>query len=94
MGSINSCQLTDSVAYRMSKSALNMYTKILTNRVQGSLNIASVHPGWVRTNISENSAKNGRLSPVESAKKIFDFIMSDFRNGIFWDVEAQNEVDW
>ena len=94
MGSINSCQLTDSVAYRMSKSALNMYTKILTNRVQGSLNVASVHPGWVRTNISENSAKNGRLSPVESAKKIFDFIMSDFRNGIFWDVEAQNEVDW
>ena len=27
MGSIEVCELTDSVAYRMSKSALNMYTK-------------------------------------------------------------------
>jgi len=94
MGSITDCNLNDSVAYRISKSALNMYTKILTNRFHGNLSVASVHPGWVRTNISENSAKNGRLSPTESAKRIFDFIMSDFRTGIFWDVESQNEIEW
>lgn len=94
MGSINQCQLTDSVAYRISKAALNMYTKILTNRLSGNIKVASVHPGWVRTNISENSAKNGRLLAPESARRIFDFIMSDFRHGMFWDVESQNEIAW
>jgi NAD(P)-dependent dehydrogenase (short-subunit alcohol dehydrogenase family) len=31
MGSIDVCEKNDSVAYRMSKAALNMYTKILSN---------------------------------------------------------------
>ena len=36
----------------MSKAALNIYTKILSNRLNGKQFVASVHPGWVRTNIS------------------------------------------
>ena len=34
MGSVEVCEKTDAVAYRMSKSALNMYTKILSNRLE------------------------------------------------------------
>ena len=93
MGSIDNCDLSDSVAYRMSKTALNMYTKILTNRLMGQQTVASVHPGWVRTSIAKSNIY-GRLSPEESAKKIFDFVNSEFKSGIFWNVETQAECKW
>ena len=93
MGSIDVCEKNDSVAYRMSKAALNMYTKILSNRLEGKQFVASVHPGWVRTNISKSNI-NGRLSPEESAQKIFEFISSDFKTGTFWNVETEAECTW
>ena len=93
MGSIDVCEKKDSVAYRMSKAALNMYTKILSNRLEGKQFVASVHPGWVRTNISKSNI-NGRLSPEESAQKIFEFISSDFKTGTFWNVETETECTW
>ena len=93
MGSIDVCEKNDSVAYRMSKAALNMYTKILSNRLIGKQLVASVHPGWVRTNISKSNI-NGRLSPEESAQKIFEFITSNFKSGIFWNVETEAECPW
>ncbi len=93
MGSIDSCASTDSVAYRMSKTALNMYTKILANRFSGNQSVASVHPGWVRTTIAKSNV-NGRLSPEESAKRIYDFVAGNFRTGIFWNVETQTESEW
>ena len=93
MGSIDVCEKSDSVAYRMSKAALNMYTKILSNRLEGKQLVASVHPGWVRTNIAKSNVY-GRLSPEESAQKIFQFITSDFKTGIFWNVETEAESTW
>lgn len=93
MGSIELCELTDSVAYRMSKTALNMYTKILTNRLVGKQTIAAIHPGWVRTTLTKRNM-HGRLSPKESANKIFDFILSDFETGIFWNVETRSKCNW
>lgn len=93
MGSIELCDLKDSVAYRMSKAALNMYTKILDNRFLGKQLIVAVHPGWVRTTIAKSNV-NGRLSPAESAIKIFDFISNDFKTGVFWNIETQAETKW
>ena len=93
MGSVDVCEKSDSVAYRMSKAALNMYTKILSNRLVGKQLVASVHPGWVRTNISKSNI-NGRLSPEESAQKIFEFISSDFKTGTFWNVETEAKCTW
>jgi NAD(P)-dependent dehydrogenase (short-subunit alcohol dehydrogenase family) len=93
MGSVDVCEKSDSVAYRMSKAALNMYTKILSNRLEGKQLVASVHPGWVRTNIAKSNV-NGRLSPEESAQKIFQFITSDFKTGTFWNVETEAECTW
>lgn len=93
MGSIDVCEKSDSVAYRMSKAALNMYTKILSNRLEGTQLIASVHPGWVRTNIAKSNI-HGRLSPEESAQKIVEFITTDFKSGTFWNVETQAECRW
>lgn len=94
MGSIEACGTTDSVAYRMSKAALNMYTKILTNRLKDTQKVAAIHPGWVRTTISESTSKYAPLSTEESAKGIIDFVLGDFKTGTFWNVEAQEEVAW
>jgi NAD(P)-dependent dehydrogenase (short-subunit alcohol dehydrogenase family) len=93
MGSIEQCVGTDSVAYRMSKTALNMYTKILTNRYAGQFQIATVHPGWVRTNISGDNSK-GRYSTEESANMIYQFVSSNFKTGIFWNVETNSACNW
>ena len=94
MGSIESCERIDSVAYRMSKTALNMYTKILSNRLSEKIKVASIHPGWVRTTIAESNITEGRLSTQESADGIFNFVISDFKTGIFWDIESQTECEW
>lgn len=93
MGSVSLCEQYDSVAYRMSKAALNMYTKILTNRLAGKQSVAAVHPGWVRTTLAKSNI-NGRLSTEESAQKIFDFISNDFKTGTFWNAEIQKECEW
>lgn len=94
MGSLDACELTDSVAYRMSKSALNMYTKILKNRLKDQIKVASIHPGWVRTAIIESNLKNGRLSPEQSADNLFDFLTTEFESGTFWDSENGTELLW
>ena len=94
MGSIELCDRIDSIAYRMSKTALNMYTKILTNRLLGKQTIATVHPGWVRTTIAKDNIVNGRLSTDESAFKIFNFVTNNFETGIFWDIEGERKTEW
>lgn len=94
MGSINNCERSDSVAYQMSKSALNMYTKLLTNRLKNKIQVASVHPGWVKTTIAKDNVINGRITPEQSANSIFSFIKEEFKNGIFWDAETNKELPW
>ncbi len=94
MGSIELCERIDSVAYRMSKTALNMYTKILSNRLSERIKVASIHPGWVRTTIAESNITEGRLSTEESANGIFNFVTSDFKTGMFWDIESQTRRKW
>ena len=94
MGSLDVCELTDSVAYRMSKSALNMYTKILTNRLKDKIKVASIHPGWVKTTIIESNLKNGRLTPEQSADNVFEFLTNEFDSGTFWNSENGTELLW
>lgn len=93
MGSISECKSSDSVAYRMSKSALNMYTKILQNRLKNNIKVASIHPGWVKTTIA-SPLKNGNLTPEQSANNIFDFFSKDFESGTYWNSENKTELLW
>ena len=92
MGSIDKCIDYDSVGYRMSKSALNMYTKILANRLSEYIKVVAVHPGYVKTQISGIALINGRLTPEQSAENIFSFLESDYKTGSFWDLEAGTEL--
>jgi NAD(P)-dependent dehydrogenase (short-subunit alcohol dehydrogenase family) len=93
MGSIAMCSGTDAVAYRMSKTALNMYAKIVSNRLKGKQTVATIHPGWVRTTLTADNA-NAPLSTEESAVSIFKFIESDFKTGVYWNAPEQFEIAW
>ena len=94
MGSIDKCIDYHSVGYRMSKSALNMYPKILANRLSEHIKVVAVNPGCVKTQISEISLINGRLIPEQSAENIFSFLESDYKTHSFWDSEAGTELPW
>lgn len=94
LGSLTACDSEDSVAYRMSKSALNMYTTILKNRLHNKIKVASIHPGWVKTSIRESNLINARLTPEEAAENIYNFLIKDIDSGIFWDSETEEELLW
>jgi NAD(P)-dependent dehydrogenase (short-subunit alcohol dehydrogenase family) len=93
MGSIDMCTGMDAVAYRMSKTAINMYSKILTNRLKGKHKIATIHPGWVRTTLSSGNSQ-APLSIEESAAYIAEFIASDFKTGVYWNAPEKKEINW
>lgn len=94
MGSIDACERAGAVAYRMSKSALNMYSKILTNRYEGNIKIATLHPGWVKTTIAPDNMAMATLTAEESAQAIYNFMQTDFENGIYWDCESNVPLNW
>lgn len=94
MGSLKVCNRTDSVAYRMSKSALNMYTKILSNRLKDRITVASIHPGWVKTSIAKDNIINGRLTTEQSAESILNYINEGISNGDFWNIETESNLPW
>lgn len=69
-------------AYKISKAALNMYTRTLALRLkQEGKTVSSVHPGWVRTDMGGQEAE---LTPEEAAQDIFDLAISRPESGGFW----------
>ena len=71
-------------AYKISKAALNMYTRTLAVRLKHegtSILVSSVHPGWVKTNLGGNDAP---ILPSEAALHIFDLATSRPQTGQFW----------
>jgi NAD(P)-dependent dehydrogenase (short-subunit alcohol dehydrogenase family) len=95
MGSIGLCVKSDSVAYRLSKAALNMYSRILANRLlPQNIKILSIHPGWVQTGISPSNLILAPLTPEKSAEGIYKIMKSNKKTGSFWDAETQKELEW
>lgn len=80
-------------AYKMSKAALNMYTRTLASRyMDKGVFVASIHPGWVKTDMGGSEAD---FTPDEAAERICDFAesekpMSD--TGLFW--FERERLDW
>ncbi len=69
-------------AYKISKAALNMYTRILAvNLKDRDITISSVHPGWVKTDMGGLEAD---ISPEEAAKYIYEFAITRPETGGFW----------
>lgn len=68
-------------AYRISKTALNMYTRSLAVHLKGKVTVSSFHPGWVKTDMGGQDAP---MLPEEAAKYIFDLATSSVETGQFW----------
>ncbi|OGM95879.1 MAG: hypothetical protein A2816_00100 [Candidatus Yanofskybacteria bacterium RIFCSPHIGHO2_01_FULL_39_44] len=69
-------------AYKISKTALNMYTRTLATRLKDqNVTVSSVHPGWVRT---EMGGPEADISSEEAAKYIYEFATTSPETGEFW----------
>ncbi len=69
-------------SYKISKTALNMYTRTLSLRLKDSgIIVSSVHPGWVKTDMGGSEAD---IAPEEAARNIFNFAISTPTTGQFW----------
>lgn len=72
----------DCPSYRISKTALNMYTKTLAARLKKlGTTVSSVHPGWVKTDMGGEDAPR---DPAEAAEEIFKLATTPHKTGMFW----------
>jgi len=68
--------------YKMSKAALNMYTKLLAKRLASkNIRVSSLDPGWTQTDMGGKVAP--RLSK-EVAVDIFKLLNKEVATGKFW----------
>lgn len=66
--------------YKMSKACLNMYTKLLAERLP-NFTISSFDPGWVKTSMGTAGAEK---LPSETAAELYALINSKKESGYFW----------
>ncbi len=92
-GSISTCGREKEFDYCMSKAALNMGTKLLSNYLKkDNISVVSVHPGWMRTDMG---GQNAHLDPYETACKLVDLFehINDVNGPNFIDNEG-NSYPW
>lgn len=89
LGSITNTGGTTSVPYSISKAALNMVTKLLAHRLK-NMYVASIHPGWVKTDMG---GSNAPILPEDSAEGIIKIARTLDKTGIFLDY-AGKLIEW
>lgn len=73
--------LSNGPAYRISKAAVNMYTKMLSQRMaERNIRVTAAHPGWVRTNVG---GKDAPMDVEWCADGLYQLILDTRRNGEF-----------
>jgi NAD(P)-dependent dehydrogenase (short-subunit alcohol dehydrogenase family) len=71
-GSITDCWRKGMFGYCMSKAALNMQTKLLSNYLgNDGFRVVSIHPGWMRTDMG---GRNADIEPEDAADGIFKIV--------------------
>jgi NAD(P)-dependent dehydrogenase (short-subunit alcohol dehydrogenase family) len=77
-GSITQAKRTKSFSYCMSKAALNMYGKLLHNRLQPlGYSIRLYHPGWIKSYMSGELSSVGDLTIEEGADHAIRFFFNN-----------------
>lgn len=91
MGSIDDNGSGRSYAYRMSKAALNMFTKNLSLEFPRAI-VLALHPGWVKTDMGGSSAPT---EPKDSVAGLLNVIKSaQFENsGSFLNFKGE-KIEW
>jgi len=68
--------------YKMSKAALNMYTKLLSERLKSDeKTVSAFDPGWVNTDMG---GANAERTSEEVAKELTDLMDRNHESGKFW----------
>jgi NAD(P)-dependent dehydrogenase (short-subunit alcohol dehydrogenase family) len=81
MGAISN-EMSGSAAYRISKSALNSLTAIMSSDLNNAIKVVAVCPGWVNTDMGGGSAPR---SVSQGAKGIVDLaIREELHSGLFY----------
>lgn len=75
--------------YRISKTALNMYTRTLAIHLKDKITVSSYHPGWVKTDMGGSDAP---MTTEEAAGYIYDLAISKVETGQFW--FKGEKMDW
>lgn len=76
-GSITQAAREDNFSYCMSKAALNMYAKLIYNRLsKDGWSIRLYHPGWIRSYMGGALSENGHLSIEEAAGLAVNYFIS------------------
>lgn len=92
MGVLNKATAANGTAYRMSKTALNMYTRTLAIRLESrTIAVSSIHPGWVQTKLATHGAP---LTTAQAATGILKLLASRMKTGTFWNAATQEEMPW
>jgi len=90
MGQLDEME-SGSTAYRISKTALNALTKILSNELKPMrIKVNTICPGWVKTDMG---GENATLTVEQSTARIAQFaLMENFPNGQF--VRHGEKIPW
>lgn len=75
--------------YKMSKVALNMYTRLLAARLHGRITVSAYNPGWVKTDMGTSSAPK---MPETVAGEFYKFTISNIESGRFW--SGNRKINW
>lgn len=92
-GSIGSCHREKEFDYCMSKAALNMGSKLLSNYLKNdNIQVLAIQPGWMRTDMG---GSNAHLDPYEAACKLVNLFehIDSMDTPIFIDNEG-NSIVW
>jgi NAD(P)-dependent dehydrogenase (short-subunit alcohol dehydrogenase family) len=69
-------------AYKISKTALNMYTVTLAQELKKkNITVSSVNPGWVKTDMG---GPGGEFTPEQAAERIYALAIKPPATGGFW----------
>jgi NAD(P)-dependent dehydrogenase (short-subunit alcohol dehydrogenase family) len=94
-GSIENCWRDCEYGYSMSKSALNMATRILQNAYP-SVKSYAIHPGWMRTAqgfLGATGPAKPDQEPFDTAEKLIKLSKSQTKDFIFGDFNG-NKMPW
>jgi NAD(P)-dependent dehydrogenase (short-subunit alcohol dehydrogenase family) len=67
-------------AYRISKTALNMYLKTLSDRLK-NITVSAFDPGWVKTDMG---GANAPREPAVPAQELYELVTTPHPTGNFW----------
>lgn len=93
MGSIEDNRSGGSYPYRLSKAALNMFAKTLSEDVDPeTLRVVLLHPGWVQTRMGGPNAKITPGESVRGMRRVIDELTAE-QHGRFMAYDGE-ELPW